>query len=91
MNKLKNCVQFIGHGLKFIGHEIKENTELAEHETGVHDVLSPQKVCKQLIYGSLRCHITQSKHFIMNNMSGKRKLHYLSVLRSYSRTLDICY
>jgi hypothetical protein len=40
MNELKNCVQYIGHGLKFIGHEIKENTELAEHETSIHDVMS---------------------------------------------------
>jgi hypothetical protein len=40
MNELKNCVQYIGHGLKFIGHEIKENTELAEHETGIHDLMS---------------------------------------------------
>jgi hypothetical protein len=40
MNELKNCVQYIGHGLKFIGHEIKENTELAEHERGIHVVMS---------------------------------------------------
>jgi hypothetical protein len=35
MNELENCVQYIGYGLKLIGHEIKENTELAEHETGI--------------------------------------------------------
>ena len=31
----------LGAGKKsaeFIGHEIKENTGLAEHETGIHDV-----------------------------------------------------
>ena len=32
---LKNCTQLIGHDIKLIGHEIKENTELAEHETGI--------------------------------------------------------
>jgi hypothetical protein len=25
-------------GAEFIGHEIKENTELAEHETGIYDI-----------------------------------------------------
>jgi hypothetical protein len=49
MNELKNCAQYIGHGLKFIGHKIKENTELAEHETGIHDVKSAfSKVKKAL-------------------------------------------
>ena len=37
MIELKNCVQLIGHGIKLIGHEIKENTELAEHETGINN------------------------------------------------------
>jgi hypothetical protein len=40
MNELKNCVQYIGLGIKFIGHEIKENTELAEHETGIYNKMS---------------------------------------------------
>jgi hypothetical protein len=30
---------------EFIGHEIKENTELAEHETGVHNAKKRRKVC----------------------------------------------
>jgi hypothetical protein len=49
MNELKNCIQYIGHGLKFIGHEIKENTELAEHETGIDNAKSTfSKVKKAL-------------------------------------------
>jgi hypothetical protein len=38
MNELKNCVQYIGLGGKFIGHGIKEKTELAEDETCIHNV-----------------------------------------------------
>ena len=30
-------------GAEFIGHEIKENTELAEHESGIHDVKKDAK------------------------------------------------
>jgi hypothetical protein len=40
MNELKNCVQYIGLGIKYIGHGIKENTELAEHETGIYNIMS---------------------------------------------------
>ena len=29
--------------VKRIGHEIKENTELAEHETGIHNVKKSTK------------------------------------------------
>lgn len=49
MNELKTCVRFIGHGIKFIGDEIKENTELAEHETGIHDVKSTFSKIKKAI------------------------------------------
>jgi len=35
-NELKNCVQYIRIGIKFIGHEIKECTELAEHEMDIY-------------------------------------------------------
>ena len=44
MTELKKCAQYISHKIKksagFIGYEIKENTELAEHEAGLHDVKS---------------------------------------------------
>jgi hypothetical protein len=44
MTELKKCALYISHKIKksagFIGYEIKENTELAEHEAGLHDVKS---------------------------------------------------
>jgi hypothetical protein len=40
----KNDTESVGHGIKKvvkrIGHEIKENTELAEHETGIDNAKS---------------------------------------------------
>jgi hypothetical protein len=49
MIELKNCVQLIGHGIKLIGHEIKENTELAEHETGIDNAKSTFSKIKKVI------------------------------------------
>jgi hypothetical protein len=49
MIKLKNCIQLIGHGIKLIGHEIKENTELAEHETGIDNAKSTFSKIKKVI------------------------------------------
>jgi hypothetical protein len=34
----KNIGHKIKKGAEFIGHGIKENTELAEHETGMHEI-----------------------------------------------------
>jgi hypothetical protein len=49
MIKLKNCIPLIGHGIKLIGHEIKENTELAEHETGIDNAKSTFSKIKKVI------------------------------------------
>ena len=42
MAKLTKVAEFVGceinKGAEFIGHGIKENTELGESETGIHDV-----------------------------------------------------
>jgi hypothetical protein len=46
-------VQYIRIGIKFIGHEIKECTELAEHEMDIHNVISVfksnQTYCQSII------------------------------------------
>jgi hypothetical protein len=53
MNELKSCVQYIGVGIKFIRHEIKECTELAEHKMDIHNVMSVfksnQTYCQSII------------------------------------------
>jgi hypothetical protein len=49
MVELKKCVQLIGRGVKLIGHEIKENTELAEHETGIDNAKSTFSKIKKAI------------------------------------------
>jgi hypothetical protein len=49
MVELKNCVQLIVHGIKLIGHEIIENTELAEHETGIDNVKTTFSKIKKAI------------------------------------------
>jgi len=36
----KEDAQHIMKAAEFIGHEIKENTELAEHETGINNIKS---------------------------------------------------
>jgi hypothetical protein len=48
-NELKSCIQYIEVGIKFIGHEIKECTELAEHEMDIHNVMSVFKSKKCII------------------------------------------
>jgi hypothetical protein len=49
MIELKNCVQLIGRGIKLIGHEIKENTELAEHETNIDNAKSTFSKIKKVV------------------------------------------
>ena len=47
MAKLKKDTEQVGDvikkSVKYIGHEIKENTELAEHDTGVQNVKKSTK------------------------------------------------
>jgi hypothetical protein len=47
MTKLKKDTESVGQGIKKvienIGHEIKENTELAEHESGIQNAKNGTK------------------------------------------------
>ena len=36
-------IQYVMKAAEFIGHEIKENTELAEHETGINNFKKDSK------------------------------------------------
>jgi hypothetical protein len=37
MTVIRRAAQYVLKAAKFIGHEIKDNTELAEHETGINN------------------------------------------------------
>ena len=47
MAKLKKDAEHVGYVIKksvvYVGQEIKENTELAEHEAGVHNIKKSTK------------------------------------------------
>jgi hypothetical protein len=43
MTMIRKSSQYVMKAAEFIGHEIKENTELAEHETGINNFKKDSK------------------------------------------------
>jgi hypothetical protein len=42
---IRKSFQYVMKVAEFIGHGIKENTELAEHETGINNLRKTQCLC----------------------------------------------